>query len=276
MNVLRTVFLLTLLTMILVFVGRVVAGPTGMVVALAIGLTLNLVNYWFADKIVMKAYGARELAPGEVPWLEAEVRSMSEKAGIPMPRLAIVPKDAPNAFATGRNPKNAVVAVTEGLVRILDRRQVRAVIAHELGHVKNRDMLTMTLVAGAVSTISVLAQFAFLFGGGRRDDRNPLAVILVMLFAPLAAMLVQMAVSRTREYGADDTGAALSGDPGALADALERLHAAIPTQQPLSATGATAHMMIANPFHGFREAFSTHPAPEKRIARLREMEAGRR
>jgi heat shock protein HtpX len=155
---------------------------------------------------------------------------------------------------------------------------VRAVIGHELGHVKNRDMLTMTLVAGAVSTISILAQFAFFFGG-RRDSReggNPLAMIAVMLFAPIAAMLVQMAISRTREYGADDTGAALSGDPGSLADALERLHSAIPHMEPLSKTGATAHMMIANPFHGLRDAFSTHPAPEKRIARLREMAAGRR
>jgi heat shock protein HtpX len=277
MNVLRTVFLLTLLTVILVAVGRVVAGPTGMMVALAVGLGLNFVNYWFADKIVLGVYGARVLDPGEIPWLEADVRDLSLAAGIPMPRLALVPKETPNAFATGRNPKHAVVAVTEGLLRLLDRRQVRAVIGHELGHVKNRDMLTMTLVAGAVSTISMLAQMAFFFGG-RRDSRdgNPLAAILVMLLAPFAAMLVQMAISRTREYGADDTGADLSKDPGALADALERLHQAIPVMPPLSRTGATAHMMIANPFHGMRDLFSTHPAPEKRIARLREMAAGRR
>jgi heat shock protein HtpX len=278
MNVLRTVFLLTLLTVILVAVGRVVAGPTGMMVALAVGLGLNFVNYWFADKIVLGVYGARVLDPGEIPWLEADVRDLSLAAGIPMPRLAVVPKETPNAFATGRDPKHAVVAVTDGLLRLLDRRQVRAVIGHELGHVRNRDMLTMTLVAGAVSTISLLAQMAFFFGGRRdsRDGGNPLAAILVMLLAPFAAMLVQMAISRTREYGADDTGADLSKDPGALADALERLHQAIPVMPPLSRTGATAHMMIANPFHGMRDLFSTHPAPEKRIARLREMEAGRR
>lgn len=277
MNVLRTVFLLTLLTVVLVIVGRLVAGPTGMIVALVIGLALNFLNYWFSSKIVLAVYGARELAPGEIPWLEADVRDLCLAANLPVPRLAIVPKDAPNAFATGRNPANAVVAVTEGLLRTLNRRQVRAVIGHELGHVKNRDMLTMTLVAGAVSAISFLAmmaQFGALFGGGRGRDRgNPLVLLLVAIFAPLVATLVQMAISRQREYGADDASAALTKDPGALADALENLHSAIPSAPPLSATGATAHMMIANPFHGFREAFSTHPDPAKRIARLRAMAA---
>jgi heat shock protein HtpX len=223
-------------------------------------------------------YGARVLEPGEFPELEADVRDLADRAGLPMPRLAIIPKDAPNAFATGRNPKNAVVAVTEGILRTLSRRELRAVLAHELGHVRNRDMLTMTLVAGAVSAISWMAMMAR-FGAltGHRDDRQggALPMILAALVAPIVAMLVQLAISRTREYGADDTGAALSGDPGALADALEGLHRAIPAHRPLSATGATAHLMIASPFFGHGDLFSTHPAPAKRIARLRAMAEGR-
>ncbi len=277
MNVLRTVFLLTLLTVVLVVVGRIVAGPTGMIVALVVGLALNFLNYWFSSRIVLAVYGARELAPGEIPWLEADVRDLALAAGLPMPRLALIPKDAPNAFATGRNPSHAVVAVTEGLMRTLDRRQIRAVIGHELGHVRNRDMLTMTLVAGAVSAISFLAmmaQFGAMFGGGRGRDRgNPLVLLLVAIFAPLIATLVQLAISRSREYAADDAGASLSHDPGALADALENLHASIPNSPPLSATGATAHLMIANPFHGIRDVLSTHPDPAQRIARLRAMAA---
>lgn len=273
---LRTVFLLTLLTAVLVWVGGLVGGRSGMMIALGFGLLMNFVNYWFSGPMVLKAYRARILEPGEFPELEADVRDMTERAGMPMPRLAVIPNDAPNAFATGRNPSHAVVAVTEGLLRLCSRREVKAVLGHELGHVRNRDMLTMTLVAGAVSAISMLAQFGMFFGHRSRDDEGPGALgILAVIFAPLIAMLVQMAISRTREYGADDEGASLSGDPGALADALERLHSAIPHRAPLSATGATAHMMIANPFFGMGQLFSTHPSPEKRIARLRAMAAGR-
>ena len=254
--------------------GRVVAGPTGMIVALGVGLVFNFFNYWFSGTIVLKMYGANVLAPGEAPELEADVRDLADKAGLPMPKIAIIPKDAPNAFATGRNASHAVVAVTQGLLRVCNRRQVKAVLGHEMGHIRNHDMLTMTLVAGAVSAISMLA-FMARWGGGRRNRDGALAWILVALFAPLAAMLVQMAISRSREFGADDAGAELSGDPGALADALENLHSAIPHEAPLSKTGATAHMMIANPFHGISNVFSTHPAPEVRIARLRKMAAGR-
>jgi heat shock protein HtpX len=279
MNMLRTVFLLTLLTLLLVWVGRVVGGQTGMIVALAIGLGLNFVNYWFSDKIVLAAHGAHILKPGEAPALERDVREMCERAGMPMPRLAIIPNPAPNAFATGRNPQHAVVAVTEGLLRVCNQRQVRAVLGHELGHVRNRDMLTMTLVAGAVSAIGMLAHMAMWFGHSRSSDEDHgggiLGALLVMILAPIMATLVQMAISRSREYAADDAGANLSGDPGALADALENLHRAIPHAPPLTRTGSTAHMMIANPFFGMRDAFSTHPSPEKRIARLRAMAEGR-
>jgi heat shock protein HtpX len=273
--VIRTAFLLTLLTMILVLVGRLVGGQTGMIVALAIGLGLNFFNYWFSSSIVLKVHGAKVLGPGEMQWLQDDVREMTQRAGMPMPKVAFIPKGAPNAFATGRNPKNAVVAVTQGLLDVCDRRQVRAVMGHELGHVRNRDMLTMTLVSGAVSAISMLAMFAR-FGalfGGRDDDQNPLALIAVALFAPLMAMLVQMGISRSREYGADRAGAGLCDDPSALADALENLHRAIPRSAPLSSTGATAHMMIANPFFGMNvgQLFSTHPDPKERIRRLRAM-----
>jgi heat shock protein HtpX len=274
MNMLRTVFLLTLLTMLLVWAGSYF-GRTGMIVALGFGLVLNFVNYWFSDKMVLAAYRARVLAPGEGGDLEEDVRELAEQAGLPMPRIAVIPNPAPNAFATGRNPSKAVVAVTEGLLRVCDRRQVRAVLGHELGHVRNRDMLTMTLVAGAVSAIGVLAQMAMFTGHRRNGEGGGFGGIAVMLLAPIMATLVQMAISRSREYGADDAGAQFSGDPAALADALESLHSAIPHAPPLSRTGATAHMMIANPFHGLGQMFSTHPSPQKRIARLRAMAAGR-
>jgi heat shock protein HtpX len=278
MNMLRTVFLLTLLTLILVWVGKAVGGQQGMIIALGIGLAMNFINYWFSDKIVLASYRARILEPGEGGALEQDVRDLVEKAGMPMPKIAIIPSPAPNAFATGRNPSKAVVAVTEGLLQVCDRRQVKAVLGHELGHVRNRDMLTMTLVAGAVSAIGMLAHMAMWFGPRHRDDEGGggiLGPLLVMILAPLMATLVQMGISRSREYAADDAGAELSGDPGALADALESLHASIPDRPPLTDTGATAHMMIANPFFGMRDWFSTHPSPEKRIARLRAMADGR-
>jgi heat shock protein HtpX len=202
---------------------------------------------------------------------------MATKAGMPMPKVAIIPSEAPNAFATGRNPANAVVAATVGLLRILDRRQVRAVLGHELGHVKNRDMLTMTIVAGAVSAISWLPWLAHF--GGSRDERGPGAgaVLLVMIVAPIVAVLVQFAISRNREFAADASGAGLSDDPEALAAALERMHQAIPHAPPLTEGGATAHLMIANPFTGRQLAhlFSTHPDPVERIRRLREMARAR-
>ena len=275
----RTAFLLTLLTLLLVWIGNLLGGRTGMWVALGVGVALNFFNYWFSSKIVLAAHRARPIGEGDHPWLVSDVRALAERAGLPMPTVAIIENPAPNAFATGRNPKNAVVAVTTGLLRVCDRRQVRAVLGHELGHVKNRDMLTMTLVAGAVSAIGILVQFGFLFRGRGDNDQgvNPMVAILVMVLAPLMAMLIQMAISRSREYAADDAGAEVSGDPNALADALTSLHQAIPHAPPLSRTGSTAHMMIANPFFGMNlgQLFSTHPDPARRIARLRAMAGGR-
>ena len=280
----RTVFLLTLLTGILVAAAYFLnLGRNGMLWALGIGLAFNVLNYWFSGKIILASYGAHVLEPGsaeaaQFSWLLDDVRTMTEQAGMPMPKVAIIPNEAPNAFATGRNPAHAVVAATVGLLRICDRREVRAVLGHELAHVKNRDMLTMTIVAGAVSAISFLPWLVRF--GGSRDDRGPGAgaMLLTMILAPLIAMLVQFAISRSREYAADAGGAGLSGDPGALASALAKLHRAIPHAPPLTESGATAHLMIANPFtgHSMARLFSTHPDPEDRIRRLEEMAAGRR
>lgn len=290
MSGIRTVFLLTLLTMVLVVGARWLGfGQTGMLVALGIGLALNLANYWFSSKLILASYRAQVLEPGTpaaapYAWLIEDVHAMAAKAGLPPPKVAIVPNDAPNAFATGRNPAHAVVAATTGLLRLLDRRQVRAVMGHELGHVKNRDMLTMTLVAGAVSAIGFLAniaQWTAFMGGRQRDSNengpNPIVLLVVAILAPIVAMLVQMAISRAREYGADDSGSTLSGDPAALADALELLHRAIPRAPHLTESGTTAHLMIANPFTGTSMArlFSTHPPAEVRIRRLRELAARR-
>ena len=272
----RTAFLLTLLTLLIVAVGGVIGGRTGMIVALGIGLALNFFNFWFSGSLVLKAHGAKVLEPGELQWIQDDVREMVERVGMPMPKVAYINKPGPNAFATGRNPKNAVVAVTQGLLDVCDRREVRAVMAHELGHVRNRDMLTMTLVSGAVSAIGMLAmmgRFGAMFGGRDRDGGHPALMLLVAILAPMMAALVQMAISRAREYEADAEGARLANDPQALASALEALHRGIPERPPLTKSGATAHMMIANPFFGggMAKLFSTHPDPHERIRRLREM-----
>ena len=272
----RTAFLLTLLTVLIVAAGGMMGGQTGMFIALAIGLGLNFFNYWFSSSIVLKVHGARELKPGELQWIQDDVREMCERVGMPMPKVAYINKPGPNAFATGRNPKNAVVAVTQGLLDICSRREVRAVMAHELGHVRNRDMLTMTLVSGAVSAISMLAmmgRFGAMFGGHDEDGPNPIVLIAVALLAPLMASLIQMGISRAREYEADEEGARLANDPEALASALEALHRGIPQAPPLTESGATAHLMIANPFFGGRmsKLFSTHPDHKERIRRLRAM-----
>ena len=273
----RTVGLLTLLLAILMGVGGLIGGRTGVMIAFAIGLGLNFANYWFSGSLVLKAHGAQIIEPGSrLQWLVDDVQEMTSRVGMPMPKVAYIPKPGPNAFATGRNPDNAVVAVTQGLLDVCDRREVRAVMAHELGHVRNRDMLTMTLVAGAVSAIAMLAmlaRFSAFFGGGDEDGPNPLLLIAVAIFAPMIAMLVQMAISRRREFEADETGAEIAQDPAALASALEALHRGIPRTPPLTETGATAHMMIANPFFGRKlsKMFSTHPDPAERIRRLRAM-----
>jgi heat shock protein HtpX len=226
-------------------------------------------------------YGAREVSASEAPWLHQIVRDLAQRAGIPMPKVYIIPTDQPNAFATGRNPSHAAVAVTEGIMRALSREELTGVLAHEIAHVLNRDILIGTMaatIAGAISMIANMAQWAFMFGGGRDDERgaNPLVAIVMMIVAPLAAMLIQMAISRSREYLADETGAALTRHPEGLAQALIKIHNAA-TMIPMNAEPATAHMFIISPLTGggFASLFSTHPPVEKRVEALRGLQFGR-
>ncbi len=278
---LKTFFLLALLTGLILFLGQLMGGRTGLIVAFGFALVMNFVSYWYSDKIVLAMYKARPLAPEDAPALHAALAEMAAKAGIPTPRLVLIPQEAPNAFATGRNPENAVVAVTEGLVRLLPLAEVKAVMGHELGHIAHRDILIQSVAAVLASAVMMLAhmmQWAALFGMGGRDNEergNPLAALAVALFAPFAATLIQMAISRSREFLADAAGAEFSGQPLDLAQALARLHNAS-RELPMQANPATENMFIVSPFSGRRIGnwFSTHPPVEERIARLREM-AGR-
>jgi len=280
-NVFKTAILLALLTAMLVLLGGAVGGRQGMLVAFFIALVMNFVSYWWSDKIVLRMYGAQEISEAQAPGLYAMVHRLASKAGIPMPRVYLIPSDQPNAFATGRNPEHAVVAVTEGIMRILDDDELEGVLAHEISHVTNRDVLIGTIaatLAGAITYLAHMAQWAAFFGGGRRDDDDapsPIAMILMAVVAPLAAMLVQLAVSRSREFGADASGARLAGRTWGLSKALEKLDMAA-HQVPMQANPATAHMFIVNPLSGrnFATLFSTHPPLEDRIARLRAMRVG--
>src|SRR6266581_865179 len=276
-NVFKTGVLLAVLTAMLVLIGGAIGGQQGMVIAFAIALVMNFVSYWFSDKMVLAAYGAQPIDEAAAPRLYAIVRRLATRAGIPMPRVYLVQSETPNAFATGRNPEHAAVAVTEGIMRILDEDELEGVLAHELSHVKNRDVLISTIaatLAGAITYLAHMAQWAAMFGGRREDDEggSPFGAILMAILAPIAAMLVQMAVSRSREYQADATGARVAGKPWGLAKALEKLQMA---QQvtPMEANPATAHLFIVNPLSGraFMNLFSTHPPIEDRIARLRAM-----
>jgi heat shock protein HtpX len=282
-NVFKTALLLAVLTMMLVLLGGALGGRQGMVVAFLFAVVMNFGSYWFSDKIVLAMYGAQPISEAQAPRLHAVVRRLALKAQIPMPPVYVIPADTPNAFATGRNPEHAAVAVTEGIMRILDDEELEGVLAHELSHVKNRDVLISTIaatMAGAITMLAHMAQWAAMFGGGRSDDEerggNPIALILMAVLAPIAALLVQLAVSRAREYQADATGARLAGQPWGLASALEKLQAA---QQaaPLAANPATAHLFIVNPLSGqsLMNLFSTHPPLEERIARLRAMAVSR-
>jgi heat shock protein HtpX len=282
-NVFKTALLLAVLTMMLVLLGGALGGRQGMVVAFLFAVVMNFGSYWFSDKIVLAMYGAQPMSEAQAPRLHAVVRRLALKAQIPMPAVYVIPADTPNAFATGRNPEHAAVAVTEGIMRILDDEELEGVLAHELSHVKNRDVLISTIaatLAGAITMLAHMAQWAAMFGGGRSDDEerggNPIALILMAVLAPVAALLVQLAVSRAREYQADATGARLAGRPWGLASALEKLQAA---QQvaPLAANPATAHLFIVNPLSGqsLMNLFSTHPPLEERIARLRAMAVSR-
>lgn len=277
MNTMKTFMLMAGLTALLIVIGNWLGGQTGMFIALGFALLMNFGSYWFSDKIVLKMYNAEEVSPSSD--LYAMVRTLATKAGLPMPRVYLIPGDQPNAFATGRNPEHAAVAVTEGIMRMLNRNELAGVIGHELAHIKNRDILIGTIaatIAGAISMIANIAQFSMLFGGGRSDDeegQNPIAALAMIIIAPIAAMLIQMAVSRSREYIADEDGARIADDPTYLSNALRKLHMAA-EQIPMAATPATAHMFIVSPLSGgsaIMNLFSTHPPMEKRVARLESM-----
>lgn len=277
-NGLKTAALLGLMTAIILLIGNWWAGASGVAIAAVIALALNFATYFWSDKIALSAMRARPISEAQFPELYQMVRELSAKAGQPMPRLYLSPAQQPNAFATGRNPANAAVCVTEGIVRMLDYRELRGVIGHELSHVYNRDILISSVAAALAGIITMLAHFAWLFGGGGRDSNNPLGAVgalLMLLLGPLAASIIQLAVSRSREYQADESGAALTGDPLALASALRKIHAG--TQRaPLPAEGelaASAHLMIANPFRGggMSALFSTHPPMAERVRRLEQI-----
>lgn len=277
-NIFKTGLLLAVLTAMFVIIGGAIGGQQGMVVAFLFAIVMNFVSYWFSDKMVLAMYRAQPIEEAQAPGLYAIVRRLATRAQIPMPRVYLIPSDTPNAFATGRSPEHAAVAVTEGIMRILDQDELEGVLAHELSHVKNRDVLISTIaatLAGAITYLAHMAQWAAMFGGRRDDDEggsNPIAMIAMAILAPIAAMLVQMAVSRAREYQADATGARLAGRTWGLSKALEKLQMA---QQvaPMGANPATAHLFIVNPLSGqtLMSLFSTHPPLEQRIARLRAM-----
>jgi heat shock protein HtpX len=281
-NTLKTGVLLVLLAAILMLIGGALGGRTGLMLALIFAVVMNFVSYWFSDKIVLSLYGAQEVSEAEVPELYRTVRHLAQRANLPMPRVYVIASPAPNAFATGRNPQHAAVAVTEGTLRLLDHRELEGVLAHELAHVKNRDTLTMTVaatIASAIMYLANMAQWAAMFGGFSRDEENRgggiLGLLVAAIVAPLAATLVQMAISRSREYAADAAGAHMAGNPFGLADALEKL--AYATERvPAHVAPATAHLFIVNPLRGqrFVTLFSTHPPIEERIQRLRRMGRG--
>ena len=280
MNTIKTTMLMALLMALMVALGGAFAGHTGMTVMLIIALGMNFFSYWFSDRIVLSMYNAQEVDRSNAPELYGLVEKLAGRAGLPMPRVYIINEDAPNAFATGRNPSNAAVAVTTGLMRVLDYNEIAGVLGHELAHVKHRDILISTIAATMATVISYaanIAQWAAIFGGGRSsdDDRGGIiGLIVTAIIAPIAAALIQMAISRSREYSADEGGAGICGNPNDLAAALEKIEYYAVHGAPLpEATPATAHMCIINPLTGrdisFKSLFSTHPDTQERIARLR-------
>jgi heat shock protein HtpX len=282
MNALRTTFLMALLTVLLVMAGGAIGGRSGMTFALLMAGVMNFVSYWFSDKIVLSMYGAKEVTEMEYPDFFGLVRQLAIQAAIPMPRVYIIPSETPNAFATGRNPQHAAVAATTGILRILTRDELMGVMAHELSHVKNRDILISSIaatIAGAITYMAQMAQWAAIFGGGRdRDEEGGgvFGMLAMAIVAPIAAMLIQMAISRSREYQADKGGAEITANPLYLANALRKLQMAN-QQIPMQANAATAHMFIVNPLTGggLMSLFSTHPPMEERVRRLEQMAQGR-
>ncbi|UCE01326.1 MAG: zinc metalloprotease HtpX [Candidatus Latescibacterota bacterium] len=279
MNLLKTTLLMSAMTLLLVWVGNMLAGPRGAWLFLVIAGVMNFAAYWFSDKAVLALYRAQPVSAAHAPALHAVVQRLSERAEIPMPRLYMIPNDSPNAFATGRDPQHAAVAVTAGILRLLNQEELEGVLAHELGHVKNRDTLISSIVATMAGAITLLSRTAmwgvFLGGGGRDRGGNPIAMLLVMILAPIAAVIVQLAISRSREFAADRTGASLSGKPLALASALRKLERGAASVPFRSANEATAHQFIVNPLRGkgMSSLFSTHPSTADRVARLERMAA---
>jgi len=279
-NLMKTGVLLAALTVLLVLIGGALGGQNGMVMAFVLALVMNFGSYWFSDKIVLAMYRAQPVDEAAAPALYRIVRTLATRAGIPMPKVYIIPGEAPNAFATGRNPQHAAIAVTEGILRIMSEEELEGVLAHELSHVQNRDTLIMAIaatLAGAITYMAHMAQWAMIFGGGRRDSDEEgsgggglVGGLLMIVLAPLAATLIQLAVSRSREFQADATGAQMAGQPWGLAKALEKLEVASKVA-PMNATPATAHLFIVNPLTGggWTTLFSTHPPIAERVARLR-------
>ena len=274
----KTAMLMAALTILLVLIGQAVGGTRGMFGFFIFAVLMNFFTYWFSDKIVLRMYRAQPVTEAEAPEFYSIVRGLVQKAGMPMPKVYIIPDSSPNAFATGRNPEHAAVAATEGIMRILTRDELAGVMAHELSHVRHRDILVSTIASVLAAAITMLSRFAFFFGGSR-DDRegSPFAAIFMMILAPIAAMLIQLAISRSREYMADEGGARLVGNPLHLANALRKLERGVEAIPMQSANPATANMFIVNPFsvQGITRLFSTHPPIEERIARLEQMARGR-
>jgi heat shock protein HtpX len=275
-NTFKTAFLLTLMTLLLMFIGRAFGGQNGMILALGLAVVMNFVSYFYSDKIALKMYRAQPVTREELPRAYAAVERLTQKIGIPMPKIYVIPNESPNAFATGRNPQHASVAVTQGILNLLNDEELEGVLAHELGHVNNRDILISSVaatIAGAITMLASMARWGMIFGGmGGRNDRDRgggIGALLMLFLAPVAASLIQLAVSRSREYQADATGAHFTGNPYALASALAKLDA-YSRRMPMQATPSTAHLFIIQPFLGmsFGSLFSTHPPIAKRIERL--------
>lgn len=281
-NQVKTTILLAVLTAFIVWVGQFFGGRQGMIIALVFAAGMNFFSYWFSDKLVLKMYRAQEVTREKAPELFDMVSQLARNAGLPMPKIYIIPSEAPNAFATGRNPQNAVVAVTDGLIRLMNRQEIMGVLAHELAHIKNKDILIGSIaatLAGAIMILANMARWSMIFGGGRNDDEGGggiVGLIAMSILAPLAAVIIQTAISRSREYMADASGARICGNPEWLASALEKLgyHSG---RLPMNANPSTAHMLIVNPLSGRKltQLFSTHPPLEDRIARLRGRKDGK-
>ncbi len=277
-NQIRTTILLAVMTALIIWVGQLLGGRQGMLIAFILAAGMNFFSYWYSDKLVLKMYRASEITPEQSPALYETVERLTQRAGLPMPKLYVIPQQTPNAFATGRNPEHAVVAVTEGLLKLMNHHEVTGVLAHELAHVKNRDILIGSIaatMAGAIMILASMARWSAIFGGGSSRDGEGggagiIGLIAMSIIAPMAAMIIQMAISRSREYLADATGASFAGNSEGLATALEKL-GAYSQKLPMNANPSTAHMFIVNPLSGrsLMSLFSTHPPLEERIARLR-------